>query len=411
MPMKHYFADFHVHIGSTSEGRPVKVTASRKLTFSALIEECYRRKGIDMVGVVDCASPGVLSDIDGLIGKGVVCELPEGGLIHRDRVTVILGAEVECVEDGGGVSHHIAYFPYLRQMKEFSALMRRHIKNIELSSQSCGIPARELNAVIKATGGIHVPAHAFTPHKSVYGRACRRLSELFPEEGHESVAAIELGLSADSSIADMLEELAEVCFLSNSDAHSAGRIGREYNILAIEAPTFQEMVLAFRRVQGRSLVANFGLDPRLGRYHRSYCTSCRQVATGPPPILSCPLCGARGGSFAKGVLDRAREIGDFQEPRHPDHRPPYHHQIPLELVPGLKSALMARLIEHFGSEMAVLHTAEKRELVRVVGLSLAADIVRAREGSQELVSGGGGHYGKVRGAKSHSLQLTFSFDT
>lgn len=406
--MKQFFADFHVHIGRTTEGKAVKITASRKLTFSAVIEECSLRKGIDIVGIVDCASPGVIRDMERMIDSGELMELPQGGFIHRNRVTVIAGAEVECVEEQGGISHHIGYFPHLRQIKEFSRIMRQYIKNIELSSQSCGVPASELLEVIKATGGIHVPAHAFTPHKSVYGRTTRRLTELFSEALYADIWALELGLSADTNIADLIGELASITFLSNSDAHSAAKIGREYNILEMEEATFQEMVLAFRRVSGRKVTANFGLDPRLGRYHRSFCSHCQGVAVSLPPVTRCGSCGKSSGSFVPGVLDRAVQIADWQEPRHPEHRPPYHYQIPLGFVPGLSSQVMGRLLARFGSEMAVLHTAGKKELQETVGWSLASDIMLAREGRLLLSSGGGGRHGKVEGVEKNAEQLELS---
>ena len=58
--MKHYFSDMHIHIGATSEGRPVKITASKSLVFESIVKESLSRKGMDMIGVVDRASPGVL---------------------------------------------------------------------------------------------------------------------------------------------------------------------------------------------------------------------------------------------------------------------------------------------------------------------------------------------------------------
>ncbi|GAG70028.1 unnamed protein product [marine sediment metagenome] len=65
--MKKYFMDLHVHIGRSSNGAPVKITASRDLTFANIARECKYRKGIDIVGIVDCASPNVIDDISQLI--------------------------------------------------------------------------------------------------------------------------------------------------------------------------------------------------------------------------------------------------------------------------------------------------------------------------------------------------------
>ena len=168
--MNQYFADLHIHLGGSSAGTPVKITASRKLTFDAVINECVNRKGIDIAGIVDCACPKIIKDIEDLIKKGIIYELPEGGLLHKDRLLIIPASETEASEGNGRLSHHIGYFPYMKNIKEFSYIMKDHIKNQELSSQQCGLKCDELYQIIIQCGGIPVPAHAFTPHKSIYGK-------------------------------------------------------------------------------------------------------------------------------------------------------------------------------------------------------------------------------------------------
>jgi PHP family Zn ribbon phosphoesterase len=125
--------------------------------------------------------------------------------------------------------------------------------------------------------------------------------------------------------------------------------------------------------------------------------------------MTCEYCAGIKDKFVPGVLDRVISIGDFPEPRHPETRPPYFYQIPLEFVPGLNKRMLQFLIEHFGSEMAVLHTATRKDLQKVVGVQVASDIICAREGKMSLASGGGGRYGKVKGVKPKSEQLTFGF--
>lgn len=403
--MKQYFADLHVHIGATSEGRPVKITASRKLTFANIVKEALERKGIEILGIVDCACPGVMRDIRELCRQKVLEERGDGGLTHRDQLTVLLGSEVEAVEEDGAVSHHVAYFPFLRQIDEFASVMSRYITNPELSSQRCGLPTAQLLAVVLATGGVMVPAHVFTPHKSVYGKAARRLKDLVGESGLAEIPAVELGLSADTDLADRLGELEFMAFLSNSDAHSLARIAREYNLLELAEPSFREVVLALHGRSGRRVAANFGLDPRLGKYHRTFCESCNRIAQGPPPVLACESCGRADRLLVKGVLDRIVEIADYPAPRHPARRPPYHYQVPLEFVPGVGGKSLERLIAYFGSEMAVLHTASREELTPLVGNAVAGRILLAREGSLPLLAGGGGRYGKVSSPGGEARQL------
>ncbi len=405
--MNNYYADLHIHLGASSTGRPVKITASRKLVFDAVIEECLLRKGIDIAGIVDCAAPSVIADIEKLISCGFLYELPDGGFLHKDRLLVILGSEVETVEKSGRVAHHLAYFPFFRQIKEFSRIIGRHIKNIELSSQSSGLSCSELSSLISSCGGVHVPAHVFTPHKSIYGRVTSSVYNIFTPRQIDSMPAIELGLSADTSIADRLSELAVFSFLSSSDAHSLPKIAREYTIFELERPSFKEIMLALRQSDGRRICANFGMDPHLGRYHRSYCKSCNLVSEQSPPVLSCEKCGREDGDFTLGVFDRVCCIADRTEPVSPETRPPYYYQIPLEFVKGLSKAMISRLIDVFGSEMAVLHNTSKEDLLSVVKPSLAADIIKAREGRLAFASGGGGKYGRV--VEKNKGQMLFQF--
>jgi uncharacterized protein (TIGR00375 family) len=393
--MKNYFCDLHIHIGATSEGRPVKITASKNLVFESIVRESLTRKGMDLIAVVDCASPGVLRDIRSMISQGELYKLPDGGLIHRDRLVVIPASEVETREENGGASHHICYFPTIETISDFSKVMSRYITNIELSSQRASMTACELFDVTRATGGIMIPAHAFTPHKSLYGNAGRRLHEVIDREKN-SVYAIELGLSADTFIADHLKELEDITFLSSSDAHSIPKIAREYSIIKMEQPSFKELVLALHRRNSRKVAANVGMDPKLGRYHRTFCLSCDRVQENPPPVFTCAYCGSSGKSIVKGVYDRIKEISDYPEPVHPDHRPPYNYQIPLEFIPGINKKIMKHLLDHFGTEMAILNIATDEDLKSILPFDVARNLIDARKGKSKLESGGGGNYGKVK---------------
>lgn len=407
--MNTYFMDFHVHIGRSNSGAPVKITASRDLTFANIAQECKHRKGIDIVGIVDCASPEVIDDISQLINRGEMKPLKEGGLIYQDKVTIILGSEIETKEANGGLSHQIAFFPYFEDVKEFSKTLSHLVINVSLSSQNCKISAQEFFKIINRIGGILIPAHVFTPHKSVYGKCVKRLKEMFSRATLKKIPAIELGLSADTEIADHLKELAEYTFLTNSDAHSLPKIGREYNIIELEKANFKEILLALQRKEGRRIIANYGLDPKLGRYHRTFCEVCNYIATSNPPVYKCEKCGS--DKIIKGVFDRIVEIGDYQQSISPSHRPPYYHQVPLEFVPGVGKKTLNKLFNYFGTEMNILHKASYQEISQVVGFEIAKNIILARKGLLKLSPGGGGKYGKVKKKEKISgdkiLQLNF----
>jgi uncharacterized protein (TIGR00375 family) len=320
-------------------------------------------------------------------------ELPDGGLRFREQTTIILGSELETAEADGASSHHISYFPTFAQIQDFSRIMLSKVTNLDLSSQRCRLPAQKLWEITHSVGGLFVPAHVFTPHKSVYGSCVRRLSEMFDDNALDAIPALELGLSADTDMADRLGELADKSFITNSDAHSLPKIAREYNILEIQESTFAEVALALRRQKGRKVVANYGLDPRLGKYHRTFCPACNFIAPQPPPVLACPRC--ESAKIIKGVLDRLTEIADWAEPQHPEHRPPYHYQVPLQFLPGIGAVSLGKLLNRFGTEMAVLHRVSAEELEKTVGTKLTQLIIQARTGALPLLPGGGGRYGKA----------------
>jgi uncharacterized protein (TIGR00375 family) len=393
--LNHYFVDLHVHIGRDSAGNPVKVSGARDLTFANIAREAATRKGIDIVAVVDCASTGVLRDIEDLLKSGEMEEVPGGGLRYLNRTTVIPGAEVESACPGANAgAHYLSFFPNLAALRQYSHNLSRYVSNMDLSTQRARLSPVELARLAADHGGLFIVAHAFTPHKSLYGTCARRLSDVFGEAARKLVDGIELGLSADTGMADRVGELSNYTFTSNSDAHSLPKIGREYNILRMKAPSFSEVRLALARLDGRRVVANYGLDPRLGKYHLSACRCCGHRFKAWPDTHVCPECGCTG--IVRGVADRIHEIADTPEPVHPPHRPPYRYQVPLEFVPGLGPARIGALVDAFGTEMAVLHRAAESEIAAVAGEAIAHRICLAREGRLEIQAGGGGQYGKAK---------------
>lgn len=391
--LKKYFVDLHVHIGRTITGFPVKVTAARSQTIPGVLREAAVNKGLDILGIVDAACPRLCAELEEMTVNGVIRELAGGGLRYGDRLTLIPGAEMEITEENGKCAHWLAYFPTLVELRSFANFLAEQVTNPELSTQRCHLPARVLQEEVLARSGLFMPAHAFTPHKGVYGQCTDRIGELLGDKNLEKIFALELGLSADTILADHLSELAPLTYLSNSDAHSLKNLGREYNVLLLAEPSFEELLMALQCLDGRRVLANYGLNPRLGKYHRTFCLSCDRIASAAPPVTSCPSCGST--KIVKGVLDRIQEIQDRDELRHPLKRPPYHYQVPLLFLPGVGPKTVSRLLEQFGTEMNVLHTVSYQDLVKIVGERIGKVIQEARQGKLVLMAGGGGTYGKV----------------
>ncbi|MDO4392351.1 MAG: endonuclease Q family protein [Clostridium sp.] len=394
--MEEVFADLHVHIGRSESGKPIKITAARSLNFANIARECADRKGISIVGIIDCASPYVIEDIENFLKTGEAYEIKDGGIIYKDKVCILLGSEVETSEVSRngkcGAAHNVCFFPHLEDIKAFSREMSTHIKNITLSTQRSNVSGYELIDIVEKYNGILIPAHCFTPFKSYYGNCVDRMKDIFKEK-FDKIFAIELGLSADTMLADTISELEDKTFVTNSDAHSLPKIAREYNKMLVEDISFKEVVKALKGEDGRKVLCNYGLNPRLGKYHRTFCDECNQVIETKEPVSVCPKCGSQKVTF--GVFDRIELIKDKKESKSPANRPPYIYQVPLTFIPGLGAKTIDKLLDKFGTEMTILHKLSQDDLEAVVGEKVAKEIILAREGKMKLQAGGGGTYGKV----------------
>ena len=394
--MYEVFADLHVHIGRSETGKPIKITAARSLNFANIAKECAERKGINIVGIIDCASPYVIEDIENFLKTGDAYELEDGGIIYKDKVCILLGSEVETSEKGRngkcGAAHNVCFFPHLSDIKGFSKEMSTHIKNITLSTQRSNISGYELIDIVEKYNGILIPAHIFTPFKSYYGNCTDRLKNIFKEK-YDKIFAVELGLSSDTFLADMISELEDKTFVTNSDAHSLPKIAREYNKMLVNDISFKEVVKALKNEDGRKILANYGLDPKLGKYHRTHCDNCDSTIETKEPVEICPKCGSDKVTF--GVFDRIELIKDKETTQSPANRPPYIYQIPLTFIPGVGGKTIEKLLDNFETEMNILHKLSEDDIEAVVGEKVAKNIVNAREGKMKVEAGGGGNYGKV----------------
>jgi uncharacterized protein (TIGR00375 family) len=389
--MNDYYVDLHIHIGRTESGKPVKISGSRDLTFYNIAHESALRKGIDMIGIIDCHAPSVQEDIMTYLHNGEMEELKGGGIQYRQS-TIILGSEIEVKDAGCGPAHLLVYMPDLQGMQQFTKWMSRFIKNVELSSQRIYVTSRELQQEVIDRGGIMIPAHIFTPYKSVYGSGSDRLANMLDLNG---LAAVELGLSSDTYMANYLSELDQLTFVTNSDAHSLSKIGREYNQMRMLEPNFNELIKALSNQDGRSIIANYGLNPQLGKYHRTFCAQCDSVLDEAQISISrCLNCGSP--KIVRGVMDRILALADRSTPLVLNHRPPYYNQVPLEFIPGLGKKKLEQLLDHFGTEMKVLHHTALEDLTRIVGVEIGESIIKAREGILIVDVGGGGRYGRIQ---------------
>ncbi len=393
--MQKLFADLHIHIGS-ARGRVVKITASRSLQLRTIIYQDAPRKGLDVVGIVDAGSTLVSAELEEMLDTGDLVELEEGGFLARNGILVIAACEVETRE---GV-HLLCYFPGYQSLKLWQKYIYSRVRNTNLSTQRANASVVDIIKICTSLEGIFCPAHAFTPHKGVYGVWTDKLASKLGDNLN-NVKVVELGLSADTDMADMLEETQRFTYLSNSDAHSSSNIGREYNQLLMKTKNFEEIRLCLENKSGNRVVANYGLHPRLGKYHRSYCPVCDQISANEPPVRICQQCGS--SKIVMGVWDRIAEIRDFHTSSHPEGRPPYYYRIPLMNLPGIGPRTHEKLLQFFTNEIELMEETPIESISRVAGANVANTIARMRQGLLGITAGGGGKYGKVSRDYIHHL--------
>lgn len=384
--MQKVYGDLHIHIGSAL-GRPVKITASRQLTLRSLIFDIAPRKGLDVIGLVDAGSTLVSAEIEQMLESGDLAEHIHGGLSARNGVLLIPACEVESRE---GI-HLISYLPSLASIKKWQKYMRSRVSNMTLSTQKADAGIVDMINLTCILDGLFCPAHAFTPHKGIYGAWTDSIAEKI---GHEvkMIKAIELGLSSDTDMADTLAETRSFAFLSNSDAHSGGNVGREYNLFQVREKSFKEIQYSIEHKEGRGVLANYGMDPRLGKYHRTFCLDCNTIAGREEPVLQCD-CGST--NIVTGVYDRILQIRNYEQPRHPIGRPPYNYRVPLKDIPGLGPATLKKLMVCAENEIDLLEKTPAEWIEKIAGPGIAGIIKAMRAQRLNISPGGGGKYGKV----------------
>ena len=375
--MQIYNADLHIH-------SPYSIAVSQNMNLSTLYDTAMK-KGLNILSTGDITQPTWRKYLKENL------EFRDGMYFYKD-LSFIIGTELE---DNESV-HHVILLPDFSAAEKLQDLLDPFVKNIK--GRWAGRPhvnksPADIVEIIDNVGGISGPAHAFTPFKSIFRQGrYKTLAEAY-EGAEKKIAFLELGLSADTNLADRMESLKDITFLSNSDAHSEGAqsLGREFNRMELENPSFDEIRKACFRRKNRRVSLNVGLEPRLGKYFIMFCRKCRrriintiqnneenqdapllQSGWTPSKIdadfihynfknikhqndflklcsngeIKCKACESDIKEKQKidkkskkvaipklklGVSERVNEIATWAEAelKHPDHRPPYLDIIPL----------------------------------------------------------------------------------
>lgn len=387
--MDEYNVDFHIH--SKYSGGSSNAMVLPEIARQAEL------KGLHLVGTSDATHPGWLEHMKEQLIDGVDGVYSIRGFKTKFTVTTE-------IEDSSRV-HHVILLPNIEAAERFRTELKPHSADIDSDGRPhVRLNGEQLAEKAESVSGLIGPSHAFTPWTAVY-KEYNSLGECYGRN-LPKVRFLELGLSADTDMADRIMELRDVTFLSNSDCHSPlpHRLGREFNRLLMETLTFSEIKKAIQHSGGRRFTLNVGLNPREGKYHLTACTRCYlkfRIEQAVRLNYRCPECR---GIIKKGVLDRINELASYPEPVHPPHRPLYMHSLPLaevialsrgvKTVTGVKIQLLwKKLVDAFGSEIKVLVDAPAED-VKKIDPEVGSIIEKFRSGRLRYVAGGGGQYGR-----------------
>ena len=396
-----FIADLHIH------SRYSRAT-SREMELETLAI-WGKKKGITLIGTGDFTHPTYFAEIRSKLepfDEGIYV-LKRG---ERETKFMLTGEVSNIFSQGGKVRkvHTLIFAPSLSAVEGINDKLRGLGKLGSDGRPIFGFPAKEL---IKIILDIHddclvVPAHAWTPWFSVFGAnsGFDSLEECYGEEV-KHIFAIETGLSSDPEMNWRLSVLDNITLISNSDAHSPTRLGREANVF--DCPlNYREIVRAIREKDRRKFLFTLEFFPQEGKYHFDGHRNCGVIFSPPQTRANdylCPVCKRR---LTVGVMHRIEEMADRPEGFVPGNSIPSIHLIPLEEIiaeslavgVGTKAveAEYERMIKAGGSEFAVLLDMPPEELNRFTTSRVLEGIVRMRQGKVNIVPGHDGVYGKIR---------------
>jgi uncharacterized protein (TIGR00375 family) len=367
-----------------------------------------KKKGITLLGTGDFTHPTYFAELQSKLeplGNGLF-KLKKGD----QRVYFILTTEVSNIYTQDGKVrriHNLIFAPGL----EVVEAIRSKLGNLgKLSSDGRPIftfTAKELTKMILdiSSDCLVIPAHAWTPWFSIFGAnsGFDSIEECFGELSRH-IHAIETGLSSDPEMNWRWSALDSVTLLSNSDAHSPSRLGRESNAFDCELD-YREISETIRKKDRKKLLFTIEFFPEEGKYHYDGHRQCEVIFSPSQTKANQYLCPNCRKKLTVGVMHRVEELADRPEGFIPKNAIPSIHLIPLEEIiaealgvgVGTKAveSEYERLIERGGSEFKILLDATPDELASFVPANILEGIVRMRQGKVSIVPGHDGVYGKI----------------
>ncbi|MBN1766338.1 MAG: UvrD-helicase domain-containing protein [Sedimentisphaerales bacterium] len=409
-----FIADFHIH-------SHFSIATSRELDPEHL-DYWGRIKGIKVVGTGDFTHPGWLAELK------EKCEPAEAGLLRLkpeyrvnddgcpsetadNSVRFILSAEISTIYKKGDKVrkvHHVILAPDFETVEKIQQSLSR-IGNITSDGRPIlGLDSRHLLEIaLEASERIFfIPAHIWTPWFSALGdkSGFDTIDDCYDDLASH-IHAVETGLSSDPPMNWRCSFLDKYTIISNSDAHSPQKLGREANLFNTEL-SYSAITDALASGDARQFLGTVEFFPQEGKYHHDGHRKCN-ISWDPLETARydsmCPVCGKK---VTVGVMNRVMQLADRNEPEKRGNRSPFYSMIPLKevlseiLKVGPNSKKVTReyhdLIRKAGSEFNVLLHLPLGQIHQVGGEVLAEAIRRMRAGDVHIKEGFDGEFGVIK---------------
>ncbi len=395
-------ADFHIHS-----------KYSRATSKDMVLEEIARvakEKGINIVGTGDFTHPLWFKEIKQKL------EPAEDGLYRLKSknslsgVRFVVSGEISNIYQRNGQTrrvHNIVIFPLIESAEKLNKTLSWQGNLSADGRPILGLDSEELLKMVLEIdpSAMFIPAHIWTPWFAVFGSMSgfNSLEEAFGDNA-KYITALETGLSSDPKMNWRISALDRFALVSNSDAHSLDKLGREANVFDLNFDYYLIKEAIVKKDKEKFLYT-IEFYPEEGKYHYDGHRLCK-VSFSPEERKKikgiCPVCGK---PLTIGVLSRVDELSDREENFIPENAIPYKSLVPLKeiIAEALKVKGNTKLVEekyyslinYFGNEFNVLLDASLEEVSRVTDKIITEGIKRVREGSLYIKPGYDGEYGKV----------------
>ena len=406
-------ADFHIH-------SHYSLATSKALTPEHL-DLWAKIKGIKVIGTGDFIHPGWLKELQSklyIVEEGLF-NLRDEFIIKNHHLSkeveetrFILTTEISCIYKKSGKIrkvHNIIFVPSFEIAEKIQSELIRHKFNITSDGRPIiGFDSKNLLELILHVSdkSLFVPAHIWTPWFSVLGdkSGFNSVEECF-EDLSRYIYAVETGLSSDPPMNWACSILDKFVLLSNSDAHSPEKIGRNANIFNTEL-SYNGITEAIKTGNPEQCLGTIDLFPQEGKYHfagHRKCNVCLDPVETIKNQSNCPVCGKK---LIIGVMNRVAELSDREKILEKPNRLPFYSIIPLKEILGEILELSAdsskveqqyiSLIKKFDTEFDILLNLPESELESVGQEILAEGIRRMRQRKVIIKEGYDGEYGIIK---------------